>query len=554
MPRLILRLLAGVHLVAFVSLWVQIDGLIGSRGILPAREFFAYLERVLGDGALERFARAPSLLWFGSGDAALHALCAAGVVLSLLAIAGMATAPVFGALWLCYLSLVWGGQTFLAFQWDTLLLEATLCAVLLAPLGWPRPGPRGTHPGARPRQPSMAALRAAFRAAPDAAAAGPGLWLLRLLAVKLMFLSGAVKLLSLDSTWWRLTALDVHYFTQPLPVSASWYAHHLPDWFHRLSVLVMFGVELIVPCLLIASCAPLRRSPGAAPRADLRRRRLRTTGTALLLALQLLIAATGNYGFFNLLTAVLCLSWLDRGVVLRLPGAARPPASSMAATGVRARASRIRRVAATAILLLSLLTSARELTRSLPRGPGTPRAAAATADFIGRSLVDPAAPLLRAVAPFRSINGYGLFRAMTTSRPEIVVETSADGATWNELAFRFKPGDLDRPPRAAFPHMPRLDWQMWFAALDPGGADWLGSFVQRLFEGEPAVLRLLGRESRQAGPPNYLRLRLYDYRFSEPGAGGEWWRREFLHDLSPVLKRDAFIQASHSSPGPGGER
>ena len=532
MPRLLLRLLAGVHLVAFVSLWVQIDGLIGSRGILPAGEFFAYLERVLGSGTLERLAKAPSLLWFSSSDTALHALCAAGVVLSLLALAGMVTAPVFGALWLCYLSLVWGGQTFLAFQWDTLLLETTVCAVVLAPLGRPA--------GSGPRPDSLAArVRAAFGVTPDAAASRPGLWLLRLLVVKLMFLSGAVKLLSLDSTWWQLTALDVHYFTQPLPVTASWFAHHLPDWFHRLSVLIMFAVELVVPWFLFS-------------------RRLRRPGMGMLLAFQVLIAATGNYGFFNLLSAVLCLSWLDTGgfgwTAGRCGGQenrSNQPAPAPGAASLPTVASqRIRWAGAGAILCLSLLVSARELTRSLPRGPNTPPEAAAVADLVDRVLVDPAAPLLRAIAPFRSINGYGLFRAMTTSRPEIVVETSADGVMWTELAFRFKPGAVDHPPRAAQPHMPRLDWQMWFAALDPQRADWLGPFVTRVFEGEPAVLRLLGAASRQAGPPNYLRLRLYDYEFSEPGADGPygaaggpavWWRRELLYDLSTVLKRTDFV-------------
>ena len=518
MPRLLLRLLAGVHLVAFVSLWVQIDGLIGSRGILPARDFFAYLERVLGTGAFDRFVNVPSLLWLGSGDTALHMLCAAGVLLSLLAIAGMVTVPVFAGLWICYLSLVWGGQTFLAFQWDTLLLEATLCAVVLAPLGWPFRGPADA-PAGPVRRPLVATVRAAFHVAPDPAAARPGMWLFRLLVVKLMFLSGAVKLLSLDPTWWRLTALDVHYFTQPLPVAASWYAHHLPDWFHRLSVLIMFGVELVVPWLVFS-------------------RRLRKPGVWLLLALQLLIAATGNYGFFNLLTAVLCLSWLDHPPFSRPLRQGKPPAMSTADPHLLARraGTHIRWLVGTTFLLLSLSVTARELTRSLPRGPDTPPTTARLADLVDRVLVDPAAPVLRTIAPFRSINGYGLFRAMTTSRPEIVLETSVDGATWSELAFRFKPGDLDRPPRAAFPHMPRLDWQMWFAALDPAGADWLGPFVERLFEGEPAVLGLLGEASRQAEPPRYVRLRLYDYRFSNPGTGAAWWRREFLYDLGSVAR------------------
>lgn len=282
----------------------------------------------------------------------------------------------------------------------------------------------------------------------------------------------------------------------------------------------MFAVELAAPWLVFS-------------------RRLRLPGMGAHLLLQFLIAATGNYGFFNLLTAVLCLSWLDRRPLAGASRPGKPPAWEAAAPHLLAgiAGARFRWRAATTILLLSLSVTARELTRSLPRGPDTPATAVRLADLVDRILVDPAAPVLRAIAPFRSINGYGLFRAMTTSRPEIVVETSADGATWSELAFRFKPGDLDRPPHAAFPHMPRLDWQMWFAALDPGRADWLGSFVERLFEGEAAVLGLLGEASRQAPAPRYVRLRLYDYTFSEPGAGAAWWRREFLYDLSAGVLR-----------------
>ncbi len=509
MPRLLLRLLAGVHLVAFVSLWTQIEGLVGSRGILPASEYFDYIRRVVEGGPFERFARAPSLFWFGSDDLMLHLVCASGGVLALLAIAGMVTLPVFAALWFCYLSLVWAGQTFLAFQWDSLLLEATLCAVVLAPLGW-RSGSTSQPPSPAER------VTALFRSRPRAPAEGAGIWLFRLLVVKLMFLSGATKLVSLDPAWRQLSALEVHYFTQPLPVMTSWYVHQLPESFHRLSVLVMFVVELAAPWLLFVP-------------------RLRRVAMWLLVGLQLLIAATGNYGFFNLLSAVLCLSWYGGKDTDRAPGGFESAAMT---------SRRIRFTAAAAVLGLSLLVGIRELTRSLPRGPDTPPQAAAIADFVDGSVVQPTTTLLRAVAPFRSISGYGLFRTMTTSRPEIVVETSADGSTWTELAFRFKPGDVHRAPRAAQPHMPRLDWQMWFAALDPQRADWLAPFVTRVFEGEPAVMRLLGNTGAQAGkPPNYLRLRLYEYSFSEPGDGA-WWRRELLYDLSPLLERGAFLANS----------
>src|SRR6185436_2759610 len=94
------------------------------------------------------------------------------------------------------------------------------------------------------------------------------------------------------------------------------------------------------------------------------------------------------------------------------------------------------------------------------------------------------------VGPFLGINGYGLFRTMTLTRPEIVVQGSADGETWVDYDFRFKPDTLDERPRWCEPHMPRLDWRLWFEALDweystqplrpyePSG--WFQSFLLRL--------------------------------------------------------------------------
>src|SRR5207248_315162 len=67
--------------------------------------------------------------------------------------------------------------------------------------------------------------------------------------------------------------------------------------------------------------------------------------------------------------------------------------------------------------------------------------------------------------PLRSVNDYGLFRVMTTTRAEIVVEGSDDGETWQVYQFRYKPGEARRAPPLVEPHQPRLDWQMWFAAL-----------------------------------------------------------------------------------------
>src|SRR2546428_7602400 len=194
-------------------------------------------------------------------------------------------------------------------------------------------------------------------------------------------------------------------------------------------------------------------------------RRARYTACGLLVFGQIAIALTGNYGFFNLLAIVLCLSLLDddalgRGLPLRL--AAGDPEPRWKQYAIRGFAPLLG--------LLAALAFAREILQTLPgtRGRG-------------------ANPLLDAVAPLRSVNGYGLFRVMTTERFEIVIEGGADTVPWREDQFRRKPGGPARRPPFAAPHMPRLDWEMWFAALNPEGArDWLLAPVRALLPGGTA--------------------------------------------------------------------
>jgi hypothetical protein len=143
------------------------------------------------------------------------------------------------------------------------------------------------------------------------------------------------------------------------------------------------------------------------------------------------------------------------------------------------------------------------------------------------------------LAPFRSFNTYGLFAVMTTSRPEIVIEGSNDGQAWLEYEFKYKPGDLKQRPKFVEPHQPRLDWQMWFAALsDYRHNPWLISFCIHLLRGEPEVLALLGHNPFPAAPPRYIRAVVYDYHFTDAAtrqATGAWWRRERTGDYLPVL-------------------
>ena len=493
----VVRLLGLVHAVAFASLWLQIEGLVSSRGILPVAP---WLERV--DAIVEGTAwlRAPTLLWLWAGDAALHLLCAVGVLCAIAVMAGVATFWMLAILWVAYLSLAVAGQTFLQFQWDALLLETTVCALFLVPFAW-RPGRRSAGESAT-------------------LDSRPGIWLLRALLFKLMFLSGVVKLLSLDETWLDGSALRFHYWTQPLPLATSWWMHHLPEWTHRFSSWAMLAIEIAVPFLIFGP------------------RLMRFVAAGVLVAFQVLIAATGNYGFFNLLTIVLCVSLLDDAVLRRLPGRR----SSEPAVGPRSRRRpALRWCLASLVLALSFVVFVRELVYTVPRQELRPDNALGPAllDTAQRLVLEPTAPVLERVDPFRSISGYGLFRVMTTSRQEIALEASDDGVKWRELEFRFKPGDPARRPRWATPHMPRLDWQMWFAALAPRQAGWLVPLSERLLEGEPAVWRLLAEELPAAGPPQWLRLVLYDYRFTTPEerrASGAWWHRERVGELTDPLR------------------
>jgi hypothetical protein len=137
--------------------------------------------------------------------------------------------------------------------------------------------------------------------------------------------------------------------------------------------------------------------------------------------------------------------------------------------------------------------------------------------------------ITKAVSPLSIVNPYGLVATMTITRPEIVIEGSSDGQEWREYVFRDKPGPISRAPMWNIPHQPRLDWQMWFAALgDLRDSPWLVRLAQRLLEASPPVLALLDSNPFAAAPPKYLRAQLYDYRFADPQTHtrtGQWWVR-----------------------------
>ncbi len=454
----------------------------------------------------EAYGRVPTLCWISSSDTFLHLLCGTGTLVAVYACVFPFACWPWLLLWALYLSLAIAGQDFLGFQWDVLLLEIGFIATFLAPLAF-RPSLR-------------------LSASPSFLVLGLYRWLL----FRFMLLSGLVKIASRDAVWLDLSALEYHYMTQPLPPCTAWYIDHIPSWFHKASCGFMFFIELAVPFLIFMP------------------RFFRLLGTILLIAFQLVIIASGNYGFFNLLTIILCLLLIDdhcwRQLVSRLRKREERDVfvaprenygdpivddeeSPSVAVGLLRPWPRWALVPVLALLFFL----------SLPP----------TVSVVLRTFRQPTdwllhlEPVERIFRPFRTVNGYGLFANMTEERPEIVIEGSTDGQTWKAYEFKHKPGDMSRAPGFVAPYMPRLDWQMWFAALNPNPPPWFGSLCHHLLLGTPNVLELIGSNPFPEKPPLALRAILYRYDFTsseESQAEGHWWKRERLRMyLGPMTLR-----------------
>jgi lipase maturation factor 1 len=312
-------------------------------------------------------------------------------------------------------------------------------------------------------------------------------WAYRLLLFRLMFESGVVKLQSHDIAWHSLHALRYHFMTQPIPNPLAYYAHRLPDPVLDALTLATLFIELVCPFALFGP------------------RLIRQLGTGLLMVLQIAIVLTGNYAFFNLLTLALCLWGFDdrtfepliRLLKKRSPGRMHFPA--------------LQPIGQMCLLLLISIGLVRLCEMFRP----------ASVSAISRAY----SPL----APFELVNNYGLFAVMTTTRPEVIIEGSDDLVDWREYTFRYKPGPLHRGLPIVAPYQPRLDWQMWFAALGPYQENtWVGGLMYRLLTGDPGVTALLEKPPFSK-PPHYMRASLYDYQFTtsaERSRTGAVWQRK----------------------------
>ena len=496
------KLLGVIYFIAFTSFWLQWEGLVGANGILPVTDFFEQVKTRFGSSG---FFRAPSLQWFFSDFGGMNFICISGIVISVMAVIGLLPRISMVVLWILYLSVYTGGQRFLSFQWDVLLLESGFLAIWLAPNCM------------------------LFRKHDSHTLSTGCVFLLRWLLFRLMFFSGVTKIVSGDPVWTDLTALTYHYETQPLATWTAWYMHQLPVWFHQLSTGFMFFVELVIPFFIFGP------------------RRIKLIAWFYISLLMILIILTGNYTFFNLLTLILCIFLLDDSVLKkwfknRVNFRTLHQTSSIKWTSIK------RRVAFIFIFCIVILSSAHTSIRYFP-------------DFKFPQFIQQS---LQTIRPFGIVNTYGLFSVMTTSRPELVIEKSQNGVDWEEIRFKWKAGMEISPPSFVQPHQPRLDWQMWFAALFfeqvdeiywqmntnepesfqdhaafmnrlriPSGYHWFYRFLKQILKGSPAVLELLDNEFET---PKYLKVWLYTYQFSDlkvKEKSGEWWVKNQKRILIP---------------------
>jgi hypothetical protein len=372
-------------------------------------------------------------------------------------------------LFVLYLSLYHAGQFFTNFQWDTLLLETGFLAIFLV--------------------------------------GGPTLlviFLFEWLLFRLRFMSGFFKLVSGDPSWSGFTALNHYFETQPLPHIGAWFAHQLPEWMLQTGVGLTFFSELIVPFFIFLS------------------RPFRLAAAAITITMQLLIIATSNHNFINLLTIVLCIFLLDDQLLGRILPTRLCQGKQSEPPNKPSRGKNILVIASALLIVPGCLISF-------------------TANMLHKPLPLPFHQFSDSLRRLGLGNIYHVYPTMQVERHELDIQGSNDGENWRSYEFKYKPGALDRVPPFNVPHQPRLDWMIWFVPTQQiPQMYWFDLFMQRLHQGSTTVTGLLAHNPFADKPPKFLRVLVYRYHFTTPqerAESGNWWRREYLGIFPQVEPR-----------------
>jgi hypothetical protein len=472
----ILRLLGLVYLVAFLAAANQIVPLVGEHGLLPGKVFLERVAAYFGS-PIAGFLQMPSVFWVDSSDGCMVAVAWIGVGLSAVVMLGYANAVLMTVLWALYMSFIHIGQDWYGYGWEIQLLETGFLAIFLCPLLDGRPFGR--------------------RAPPKLV-----IWLFRWLIFRIMLGAGLIKLRG-DPCWRDLTCLYYHYETQPIPNPLSWWLHFRPHWFHKFGALWNHFIELAVPWFAFFP------------------RTARHVAGVLLVSFQGVLILSGNLSFLNWLTIVPALACFDDSFLGRiLPRRFAEWAKRAAETEQPSRFQEGAAIGLTALVaalsvspVVNMISSGQIMNTSFNR--------------------------------LHLVNTYGAFGSVGRGRMEIVFEGTdetllTENTRWKEYEFKAKPGDPLRRPAIIAPYQPRIDWQIWFAAMStPDQYPWTLHFVWKLLHNDRETLTLIAKNPFPEKPPRYIRAQYYRYQFAPPGdPSGAWWQRNLVGSWLPPLSAD----------------
>jgi len=536
-PRWIfLRALGVIFFSAFYSLVFQAKGLIGPNGILPANVYInAVGHSVHG---LTKFWFVPSVLWASSTDHALIAVCGIGMVAAVLLFLNFWPRAMTAICFICFLSFIATLQDFASYQSDGMLLEAGFLCLFFAPRGL------------RPRWGELS---------PPSRAC---LWLLLWEWFRIYFESGIAKITGGDPEWRHLTAMYEYYQNGPLPTWIGWYVQHAPYWFHWLTALATLVMELGIVLMLFMP------------------RRLRLICFFIVTPWEIGVILTANYAFLNYLVLALGFLLLDDQFLVRVaPRNWFPKYHVMVAMRAEDGEEQVAAIAETPVSLFAPpepgpLQAAVSLPKTRDGSAASPTQANSLRSAIWRFfapvrmtiagicfawifyatsaqlawMLFPGSPLpqwpVQAIEPFRIANQYGLFGSMTRGRYEIEFQGSNDaGKTWTAYPFRYKPQALNEAPRIYAPYQPRFDWNLWFASLGSWQQyQFVVSTEEALLDNSPEVLSLFARDPFPDGPPQEIRVVIWQYWFTTLDVKrqtGDWWTRKLLGLYAPTLVRES---------------
>ncbi|KAF2068308.1 hypothetical protein CYY_010365 [Polysphondylium violaceum] len=507
---LFLKILSTVTFIAFFSAVIQVKGLIGDDGILPVS---SVLEAKVSSKEINSiwilFIHPTKGMGWSVNDV-LHGLCCVGLIFSSLSLFMTTTATYIGIMWFCYYCIVDVGQVFYSYQWDQLLLETLFLAIFFSPFNHFKYDDKPSTP-----------IR----------------YLLKWLLFRLMFGSGLVKLTPI---WAGLQAMIYHYETQCIPNVFSWYFHQLPPLYHQFETMMVLAIEILLP--------PLYFAP----------RLFRIFASLVTIVFQLGIALTGNYNFFNYLTMGLCVLLLDDAFLLGFffPGKFKHKLLEIESKRMKS-IQQDRQADQRQEFSLSNINSKNLLVPFVFILVGTSSLYNTTRYFQKQTTPLLITRIHSALSLYHLTGTYGLFSHVSVERFEIIIEGSYDGETWSEYEFYYKPGNLSRHPPFVFPgHKPRLDWQMWFAALskDYRSQPWLIHFMARLLQGTPEVHSLIEYSPFPLDkPPLYIRAQKYKYYFTKWKGGNidigvdndsQWWSRDLVGTFVNSFSLDSLFYKS----------